>query len=137
MASKEKTKLQWQKEASQIFEVGFGELTELIRAKTALENPQVPIVQLHELTTEFPETWTDRSGDVTFTNVGIVDDVELLPDDTTKLILTDGAVQFTVETDPQGDPPLASGKWSFLVVANRADDNTLQVAERAWVDILP
>ncbi len=133
MARKKVTRLQWQKEAAQLFEIGFGTVEELVRGKTALEKPGTQTVLLMELTSERPEVWTDRTADVTISNIGIVDDLE---DDGT-LILADGAVQFTIESDPQGEAPVAGNIWSFLVVANRADDPTLQVSERVWVNILP
>lgn len=134
MTRKPKRWLEWQKEAAQIFEIGFHAVEELIRADTALQEPQTPTVMLMELTVEKPETWTDRSADVTLSNVGVVDDTD---DDGTTVLLADGAVQFTIETDPQGDPPIAGDIYSILVVANRADDPTLQVSDRIWLRILP
>jgi hypothetical protein len=125
--------LEWQKEASQVFEIGFGVVEELVRAKTALQEPQTPIVKLQQLTDENPETWTDRSSEVAIENAGIVDDV----DDEGDLILADGAVQFRITGETQAEEPESGEDYSFLVIANRADDPTLQVSHRVWLHILP
>lgn len=124
----EKTYLEWYPAANQIFRVGFGAMDELVAAETTLEPGSSPTVELHKLATESPEAWTDITDKVTISGQEVVDDDENE--------MTNGAVQFRVAADTDGDPA-AGDIYSFFVMANRADDNTLQVATRVWVRIMP
>lgn len=124
----DKTYLEWYPTATQIFRIGFGALDELVDADTALDaDGNEPIVQLHKLNTERPETWTDISSDVTISQINVVDDTE---ND-----MEDGAVEFRIEDDD--NDPAPGDIYSFFVMADRADDPSLQVATRVWLRIMP
>lgn len=125
----EKTYLEWYPAANQIFRIGFGLHDELIDAETHLdEDGNTPTVELHELTDEHPETWNDISSSVSISGIGVVDDDENE--------MENGAVQFRLTADIDADP--APGDvYSFFIMADRADDPTLQVATRVWVRIMP
>jgi hypothetical protein len=129
MMAIEKTYLEWFPAASQIFRIGFGAHDELIDAETHLdEDGNTPTVELHELTDEHPETWTDISSSVSISGIGVVDD------DVNEMV--DGAVQFRLAADTDNDPT-PGDKYSFFIMADRADDATLQVATRVWLRIMP
>ena len=129
----EKTYLEWYRAANQIFHVGFGAMDELVKAGTHLdEDGDTPTVELHELVTERPEAWADISSKVSISQIGVVDDVGEDGD----VVMESGAVQFRIAADTGAD--LVSGDiYSFFVMADRADDPTLQVATRVWVRVLP
>ena len=124
----EKTYLEWYPAAKQVFRIGFGAMDELIDAATHLdEDGNAPTVEFHELTTEKPETWTDKSSDVTIGDIAVVDDVENE--------MENGAVQFTLADS--APPPDPGDQFSVFVMADRADDPTLQVATRVWLRVMP
>lgn len=133
MARKDRTYLEWFKPATQLFTVNFHLTPELLAAQTTLEAGSTPTVLLEELTTENPEAWTDRTSQVTISTPAVVDAV----DENGNVLMENGAVQFSLTTEARTDPPLPADKYSFLVVANRADNPTLQVAGRAWLRIMP
>lgn len=129
----EKTYLEWYRAANQVFHVGFGSMDELLKAGTHLdEDGDAPTVELHQLSKEYPETWTDVTSKVSISGVGVVDDV----DDEGETIMENGAVQFRIAADTVDDLP-SGDNFSFFVMADRADDPTLQVATRVWVRIMP
>lgn len=133
MARDKKTYLEWYKEATQLFTVNFHKTPELLAARTTLQTGGTPTVALEELTSENPETWTDRSADVTIAGVSIVDAV----DEDGEVLMTDGAVQFYLTGEPRTEAPTPADNFSFLVIAPRNDDPTLEVAGRAWLRIMP
>lgn len=133
MAQNRKTYLEWFKEASQVFNVQFHEMPEIVAAGTALDPGTTPSVKLEELTGENPEVWTDVTTDVTLATPGVVDAV----DDDGTVLLADGAVQFVISGEARTEAPLPGDKYSFLVKASRADDPTLEVSARAWLRIMP
>jgi hypothetical protein len=65
---------------------------------------------------------------VSITNVGVVDDDENE--------MENGAVQFRINADVDGDPAPGDG-YSIFIMADRLDDPTLQVATRVWLHIMP
>jgi hypothetical protein len=124
----DKTYLEWYPAAKQVFKIGFGAMAELIAAETHLdEDGDTPVVQFHQLTVERPETWVDKSTDVTIGGIGVVDD------DVNGMEF--GAVQFTLSDS--APPPSPGDTYSFFVMADRADDPSLQVATRVWVRVMP
>lgn len=124
----EKTYLEWYKPANQIFRIGFGAHEELIDAETTLDpDGNTPTVEVHELITEFPETWS-KLDTVTPSAIGVVDDPENE--------MENGAVQFRLAADPDNDPP-PGRTYSIFCMADREDDPTLQVATRVWLEIMP
>jgi hypothetical protein len=129
----DKTYLEWYRAANQVFHVGFGTHSELLKGGTNLdEDGNTPTVELHELTVEHPETWVDVSSKVSISQIVVVDDT----DEDGEVIMANGAVQFRLAADTGAD--LKSGDiYSFWVMADRADDPTLQVAARVWVRIMP
>lgn len=130
----QKTYLEWYPNATQLFHVGFGEMDELVKASTNLdEDGATPTVTLEELVTERPETWgAVTTGDpVSISQITVVDDT----DEDGTVIMTNGAVQFRVAKGATA--PNAGDIYSFYVQADRADDPTLQVATRVWVRIMP
>lgn len=129
----DKTYLEWFRAASQIFHVGFGQLDELVKAGTALDaDGNTPTVELHQLTKERPETWADVSSLVSISQITVVDDT----DADGEVIMADGAVQFRIAADTVDDLP-SGDEYSFFIMADRADDPTLQVATRVWVRVMP
>jgi len=129
-----KTYLEWYPSATQLFHVGFGESDELIKAATHLdEDGAAPTVTFQELLVERPETWgAQTTGDPpTISQITVVDDV----DEDGAVVMVDGAVQFRVAKGATA--PNAGDIYSFLVVADRADDPTLEVATRVWVRVMP
>lgn len=124
----EKTYLEWYPAAKQIFRVGFGAMDELVDGGTHLdEDGADPTVLFHELTVERPETWVDKSSDVTIADIAVVEDAENG--------MEYGAVQFTLaDTTP---PPTPGDIFSIFIMANRADDVSLQVATRVWLRVMP
>lgn len=126
----EKTYLEWYPAANQIFRVGFGAHDELIDAQTYLDpDGNTPTVQLHELVDEHPETWNNITSKVSISGIGVVDDDENE--------MENGAIQFRVAEGATPGDPTPGDVYSFFLVADRADDPTLQVAARAWVRIMP
>jgi hypothetical protein len=124
----DKTYLEWYPAAKQVFKVGFGAMAELVAADTHLdEDGDTPTVEFHELTVERPETWVDKSSDVSIAGIGVVDDE--VND------MENGAVQFTLADSVA--PPSPGDTFSFFIMADRADDPTLQVATRVWVRVMP
>lgn len=123
-----KTYLEWYKAAKQVFQIGFGAMSELVDAGTTLDPDGVPTVELHKLISERPEEWEDISSTVTISDTVVVDDAENE--------MVDGAVQFTLGVDGDDDPE-SGDIYSFFVMADRDDDNTLQATARVWLRIMP
>jgi hypothetical protein len=133
MATIDKTYLEWYRAATQVFHVGFGTQDELVRAASHLdEDGDTPTVELHQLSVEHPETWVDVTAKVSISQITVVDDTN----EDGEVIMENGAVQFRLAADTGADLP-SGDIYSFFVMADRADDPTLQVAARVWVRLMP
>jgi len=87
-----------------------------------------PVVKLHHLKSQWPETWEDYTSLVTFENLSIVDDEENGREDC--------AISFTIKQKAQW-VPTPGDDYSFLIVCSRSDSATIKVVRRFWLRILP
>lgn len=129
------TYLKWYKPASQVFAVSFEKQAELLAADTTLDPLGTPVVELHRLVAELPETWEDITDEVVITSQEVIDAIS--PSNPDCVVMENGAVRFVLESEPNSEDPLPGENYSLLVIANRLDSPSLQVAARVWLHIMP
>lgn len=96
--------LEWDKEGTEVFKIDFSR-----ELDTGVTLTGTPTVTLQQKTSDNPEAWSSRAGEITVANVAIVDGEA-----------TSTAVSFTLAQDVDAEPETGRD-YRLLTVADRSD----------------